>query len=127
MNSSLIPTITRESFLNRKHGRKPQRKTYINRKLKECVWERYCGCNYSVLCYCCNLTVITPFTFHCGHIQAESRQGATNLQNLRPICHLCNMAAGDNLMTHFARENGFDNSPLFTEKLATVVSTTVSV
>ena len=112
--------ISRDSFLNRRKRKtkapKPA-KTYINRKLKQCVWERYFGDNYRMPCYCCNLSDITPFTFQCGHVQAESRGGATNIRNLRPICQLCNLAAGDNLMTFFARQNGFDDSLLLKEEV----------
>jgi hypothetical protein len=67
------------------------RKLAIPKALKNAVWEKYAGCNYTVKCCVtwCEQT-LTPFTFEAGHNIPESRGGPTTLENLRPICAQCN-------------------------------------
>jgi 5-methylcytosine-specific restriction endonuclease McrA len=38
---------------------------------------------------------ITPFSFEAGHNVPYSRGGMTTLENLRPICMLCNRSMGN--------------------------------
>ena len=38
---------------------------------------------------------MTPFNFEVGHNVPESKGGATDLGNLRPICGKCNRSMGD--------------------------------
>jgi hypothetical protein len=54
-------------------------------------------------CPVCNTQNITPFTFQCGHIVAEAEGGPTNLENLRPICSLCNISSGRRNMKAFKK------------------------
>jgi 5-methylcytosine-specific restriction endonuclease McrA len=39
--------------------------------------------------------VMDPFNFHVAHNQPESKGGATDINNLRPICAKCNASMGD--------------------------------
>ena len=39
--------------------------------------------------------MITPFNFEVGHNIPESKGGATDINNLRPICSKCNRSMGD--------------------------------
>ena len=65
--------------------------SYIPKALREKVWYSYIiRKNQHYVCYCCESTPITPFNFECGHVHAKSKGGEINLQNLRPICTLCN-------------------------------------
>jgi len=71
-------------------------KTKIPKALREQVWLVYNGEKFLMKCYvhwCTNK--ITPFTFEVGHNQPESKNGATEISNLRPICSKCNKSMGD--------------------------------
>lgn len=66
--------------------------------LREQVWLLYCGdrlFKHKCLVEWCE-NVMTPFNFEVGHNIPESKGGATDLNNLRPICSKCNKSMGDN-------------------------------
>lgn len=70
-------------------------KTDIPRALREQVWIAHAGRSFEVKClvpWCQNM--MTVFDFHVGHNVPESRGGATELANLRPICARCNLSMG---------------------------------
>ena len=56
------------------------------------LWEKYCGEIYNGHCFCCNKANITPFNFHCGHVEAHSNGGSDTLDNFRPLCVNCNLS-----------------------------------
>jgi hypothetical protein len=72
---------------------------YLNEKImfSSFVWLLYLGDkNFKHKCnvkWCEN--IITPFNFEVGHNVPESKGGATDLDNLRPICSKCNKSMGD--------------------------------
>jgi 5-methylcytosine-specific restriction endonuclease McrA len=71
-------------------------KKKIPKALKEQVWLKYNGNKFNGVCavrWCTN--IITPFTFETGHNIPESKGGATDIGNLRPICSKCNKSMGD--------------------------------
>jgi len=72
-------------------------KAKIPRALREQVWILWCGDkNFKHKClveWCEN--IITPFNFEVGHNIPESKGGATDINNLRPICSQCNRSMGD--------------------------------
>jgi hypothetical protein len=63
------------------------------------VWETYAktapkdedGC---VACPCCESTLLSPFEFEVGHIRSHKNGGSNALDNLIPICSLCNKSMG---------------------------------
>ena len=62
------------------------------------VWgpKKFMGKEYESKCYvkwCKN--IINVFDFQSGHDIPESKGGLTVLENLRPICHQCNMSMGN--------------------------------
>jgi 5-methylcytosine-specific restriction endonuclease McrA len=70
-------------------------KVTIPRALREQVWLLYSGRRYEYKCtvrWCQN--IMTVFDFHVGHDIPESRGGATDISNLRPICARCNLSMG---------------------------------
>ena len=70
-------------------------KERIPRALREQVWLTWAGRRFERRClvpWCKN--VMTVFDFHVGHNIPESRGGATELANLRPICARCNLSMG---------------------------------
>lgn len=63
----------------------------ISKALKVSVWNTYIGEEVGKSkCYCCNITDITQSKFHCGHVVAKKNGGDNSIENLKPICELCN-------------------------------------
>ena len=73
--------------------------------LKISVWNKYIGEEIGkTKCLCCNDRFITQMQFHCGHIISEINGGKTNINNLKPICSICNFSMGRKNMDEFAKE-----------------------
>jgi 5-methylcytosine-specific restriction endonuclease McrA len=72
-------------------------KVKIPQALREQVWLAFCGDKWfkhkCLVTWCEN--IITPFNFEVGHNIPESKGGATDISNLRPICGKCNRSMGD--------------------------------
>ena len=66
-------------------------KVKIPSALREQVWLAFCGDKFfkhkCLVTWCEN--VMTPFNFEVGHNVPESKGGATDISNLRPICGKC--------------------------------------
>lgn len=76
----------------------------ISKALKIVCWNKYIGEDIGkAKCVCCNLHTITQHHFHCGHVLAESQGGKVSLENLRPICAVCNHSMGTMNMRQFAK------------------------
>lgn len=91
--------------------RKPKKTTYrkksIPKSLTRAVWARWIGDDVAkTRCLCCKVQEIHIMSFHCGHIVAEKKGGKTIVENLRPICQMCNSSMGTKNMDDFMRENG---------------------
>ena len=71
-------------------------KVKIPAALREQVWIHTYGDKYFLqkcsVTWC--KTMISPFSFHMGHNVPESKGGATDLNNLQPICARCNLSMG---------------------------------
>lgn len=70
-------------------------KVTIPKALREQVWLTHAGRHYDHKCiipWCKN--TMTVHDFHVGHDIPESKGGATELSNLRPICSRCNLSMG---------------------------------
>lgn len=90
-----------------------KKKSKVHHALRKIVWNTYIGDNVcSTKCPCCNITIISPFEFHCGHVIARSQGGSDTLDNLRPICCVCNMAMGTMDMREFVKVT-YPSSMLF--------------
>jgi 5-methylcytosine-specific restriction endonuclease McrA len=93
------------ALLNKKH---------MNKALRQLVWNRYigakCGMGY---CWCCKCTVMTTFDFECGHVVAQSKGGPDTVENLRPICGVCNRSMGTQNLIEFQKKHGFDQQQTF--------------
>jgi hypothetical protein len=71
-------------------------KEKIPKALREQVWLTHIGKKYEAKCHvkwCKNK--ITVFDFQSGHNIPESKGGATDISNLRPICGRCNSSMND--------------------------------
>lgn len=63
-------------------------------------------------CLCCDNVSITQHNFHCGHIIAETHGGTLDINNLLPICNVCNSSMGSMNMNEFKTMYGFSNTYL---------------
>ena len=83
-------------------GSMSYKKKKIPAALRSQVWISKVGEQFNVKClttWCKN--TMNPFTFEVGHDLAESKGGATVLENLVPICSNCNRSMGN---THTFKE-----------------------
>lgn len=82
-------------------------KKQIPKKIRQLVWNKYIGEKLgSGLCQCCKITEISQMSFHCGHITSEKNGGDMTLNNLLPICALCNSSMGSINMWDFIKTHG---------------------
>ena len=76
-------------------------KDSIPRAVKNCLFINYFGEKRIGVCACCQREPITINNFHAGHIKSEREGGTTTLDNLAPICPLCNSSMGTMHMMDF--------------------------
>jgi hypothetical protein len=77
------------------HPVQPTKKKNIPRALREQVWLKYSGEEFSIKCpvrWCNNK--INVFDFHVGHNKPEKDGGTLDISNLLPICSKCNLSMG---------------------------------
>jgi len=85
---------------------KSTRKKAIPKVIREKVWRTYMGDHSGKgKCFCCNHTELTSFQFECGHVISEYNGGDVNIENLRPICSLCNKSMGKINMIDYMTKN----------------------
>lgn len=71
--------------------KKSMRKKAIPQHIRMESWNRYIGKYVGcLLCPYCHTNEITQFCFEAGHIVSEFEGGEATVNNLRPICGLCN-------------------------------------
>lgn len=83
------------------------KKQSIPKKLKQLVWDSYIGNEKGIgICQCCQKESIAQMSFHCGHIISEFNGGKLNVNNLKPICSLCNGSMGKMNMDEYMEKIG---------------------
>jgi hypothetical protein len=99
-------------MVKNKNKKNRYRKKRISKSLRQAVWNRHIGDKIGkTKCLCCNVNEISQMTFECGHITAESKGGLTNIDNLMPICGLCNKSMGTINLFEF-KKNFLSNSKI---------------
>lgn len=89
----------------------PKQRKSIPKTLKNQVWDTYVGKEKGTgECFCCS-TEIDSKNFECGHVVAHSYGGKNSVENMRPICSVCNKSMGTQDMfqfknTYFAKNTG---------------------
>ena len=76
------------------------KKESIPKTLRNCLWINYFDDKRSGKCRCCLREEISIDNYHVGHVIAEINGGKTTLDNLIPLCMLCN--------TSIQRQNVYD-------------------
>ena len=78
-----------------------KKRSAIPKALKNEVWDNSIGREKGVgHCYCCSKEIDSKH-FECGHIIAVSNGGTNTLQNLKPLCSLCNKSMGSQNLEEF--------------------------
>lgn len=82
-------------------------KKAIPKAIKQLVWNFYIGEEIGKTeCFCCGVTKITQLSFVCGHVEAEANGGQITIDNLRPVCAMCNSSMGTKNMIDFMKTHG---------------------
>lgn len=88
-------------------------KKAIPKAIKQLVWNFYIGEEIGKTeCFCCGVTKITQLSFVCGHVQAEANGGNITIDNLRPVCSMCNSSMGTKNMIDFMKTHGLKGKTL---------------
>jgi len=77
------------------------RKT-IPKSLRRELWKNHFGERFNGSCFVCKER-IKKDSFEAGHVIAVSEGGENKLENLRPICKLCNRSMGSMNLEEFKR------------------------
>lgn len=91
------------------------KKVKIPATLRNSIWNYYIGSDLkSGICFCCNTEAISTANFECGHIKSEKYGGELTIDNLRPVCSLCNKSMGTQNMEIFMKKYGFIKNKYWT-------------
>lgn len=88
---------------SKKSARKTQREP-IPHELRDQVWMKYHGIKIEGPCYCCNSVIQKYHGWHCAHVKADVKGGATDLENLRTCCEHCNLSMGNQNLYVYIRD-----------------------
>ncbi len=89
--------------------KKYKSKEKIPATIKNSLWRKYFNKNINGKCCCCKVENISIKNFDCGHVISEKNGGDICLDNLKPICRLCNSSMSTMNMDEFIKKYGFDN------------------
>ena len=78
------------------HAREP-----IPKCVRNALWINFFKNQRQGFCQCCLRETISIGNFHAGHIKAHANGGSTTLDNLVPICMLCNTSIGKHDLNEF--------------------------
>jgi len=85
-----------------------EQQVYKRESIPKCVrnalWINYFKDSRTGMCQCCLREQITIGNFNCGHIVAHANNGPSSLENLVPICTLCNTSMGKYDLKEFIKK-----------------------
>ena len=91
----------------------------IPKTLKNKVWDKYIGKEKGIgKCICCDCEIDSK-NFECGHVISVNKGGPTTIENMRPICNVCNKSMGDKNLFDF-KENHFPENKSLLDNLIDV-------
>jgi len=86
----------------------PRKKVKIPSKVRLDVWATYIGEDIAKhKCICCKRVTIKQTEFEVGHVLSEAHGGTLEINNLRPICSVCNKSMGPRYMVDFVKQYGY--------------------
>ena len=112
-----VKTIIHEYTGKEAKNKKQKFNITIPKKIKADSWNRYIGKEIGAIkCICCRNAEITQLNFHGGHILAKSNGGKNTVDNIIPICSMCNTSMSDMEMGKFIKEYYPKNYENFVKK-----------
>lgn len=107
-SSSVNVTINIQTTPDKEVPMKKYKKHNISQAVRINCWNTHIGeLVPKTKCMCCYNIDITQHNFHCGHIIAECNGGTHEMNNLLPICNVCNYSMGSIDMNVFRQTYGF--------------------
>jgi hypothetical protein len=101
-NNTLVEENTTPTVVPRPTNKR--RKYKLSKTTRTLVWKKYIGFQTAeTLCLCCQSNSINCFDFQCGHVVARALGGDDSVENLRPICSICNGSMRTMNMMEFAK------------------------
>lgn len=83
-------------------------KKQIPKAVKSHIWDHYIGRHINEhRCLCCKKAYIRNMDFVTGHVISESNGGTLEINNLRPICAVCNNGMGQMNMIDYVKKYGY--------------------
>ena len=92
--------------------RKYKKKCKIPAVIRNSLWKKYFNESNVGKCCSCKLENISSANFDCGHIISEHNGGLVTLNNLKPICRLCNSSMSTMNMDEFIKKYELDCIPV---------------
>lgn len=96
----------------------------VPQSVKIDAWSKYVGKFYSAYCICCNNNEIKSTNFHAGHMVSYANGGLAIVNNILPICSVCNLSMGARNMDEYISNHYPDNLESFKNKQYRVVHAT---
>ena len=83
-------------------------KKNIPKAVKSHIWDHYIGRHINEhRCLCCKKAYIRNTDFVTGHVISEVNGGTLEINNLRPICAVCNNGMGQMNMVDYVKKYGY--------------------
>jgi len=83
-------------------------KKQIPKAVKSHIWDHYIGRHINEhRCLCCKKAYIRNTDFVTGHVISEANGGTLEINNLRPICAVCNNGMGQMNMVDYVKKYGY--------------------
>ena len=80
----------------------------IPKAVKSHIWDHYIGRHINEhRCLCCKKAYIRNTDFVTGHVISEANGGTLEINNLRPICAVCNNGMGKMNMVDYVKKYGY--------------------
>ena len=73
--------------------KQPPKRQTIPSSVRHKVWVETNGENWNGRCFICDKSIDIT-NFHCGHDIAASKGGSISVENLKPVCSVCNLSMG---------------------------------
>ena len=82
-----------------------KKRKHMSKCIRREVWNQYIGEEKGThACFCCDITIMSQFVFEVGHVISVHDNGDLAIDNLRPICSLCNKSMGTQNMVEFIKQ-----------------------
>jgi len=101
---NILDKITEEYFNDEQELLDEKIPKKLPKTIRAMVWDEYIGEEKGTgKCYVCKIKINSKH-YECGHIIARANGGNDAIENLRPVCSLCNKSIGTINMDDFKRK-----------------------